>query len=62
MATGILLIAAGLGLFATAKAYFDVADAVNKFRAKEMQTRQVHRWFTALGEVNARWGRGRAFG
>jgi hypothetical protein len=53
---GILLIAAGVGLFLTAPSYLDVADRFNKGRARDMHDRRLPRPLTRAADANARWG------
>jgi hypothetical protein len=53
---GVILIAAGLGLFLTSRSYLDVAGGFNKARAKDARARQLPRTFQALFDANARWG------
>ena len=56
MLGGILLIAAGLGLFLTSRSYFDVADGFNKSQAQGMNDGGAPRMLKVAARLNARWG------
>lgn len=53
--SGLLLIAAGLGLFFTAPAYRDVAGQFHRWRAQGMRQRGLPRRLVRAAELNADW-------
>jgi hypothetical protein len=53
---GVVLIAAGIGLFATANSFLSVANDYNKLRAEQIRNGRLPRAFTAVADANARWG------
>lgn len=56
MLVGVLLIAAGVGLFVTAPTFLDVGDEVNRWRAADAKRRGVPRPLQRAFDLNARWG------
>lgn len=56
MLTGIALIAAGVAMLLTAKSFFDEADRVNEFAAREARQSTTPRILTWVYDLHRRWG------
>ena len=56
MLAGVGLIVAGIGLFATARSYFDVVETFNKARARRMRAERAPTVLQRLADRSARYG------